>query len=83
MKIVICQSCGDAVALSIKERRCDCGKSGGVYLEDRHTAEVDGPSHVIGLPNSLAVRATREATAWVFTEPYKRIVRRKQIERPV
>ncbi len=76
MKILICHSCGDAVALSIKERRCACGESGGIYLEDHHTAAVDGPSHIIGVPNSLAIRQVREATAWVFTEPYKRIVRR-------
>lgn len=76
MKILVCQACGDAVALSIRERRCHCGKSGGIYYKDHETAEVDGPSHVIGVPNTLISGVTRRETAWVFEEPYEKIVRR-------
>jgi hypothetical protein len=56
MKLIICLECRDVVRLIINEERtCQCGKSGGRYLEDGLNAEYWGKAIPIGFANySLA-----------------------------
>ena len=39
MKLFYCQQCGDIVKLTFKDRLCECGKSGAVYI-DKLNAET-------------------------------------------
>ena len=44
MKLIHCNKCNDVVKLMTGEvRRCKCGSSGGLYLDDKSSAEVWGP----------------------------------------
>lgn len=65
MKLIFCPECRDIVKLvTDKWRTCDCGKSGGRYLDDDLEAVyegravplgIDGPSFASAIKNSDAV----------------------------
>lgn len=57
MKLLFCKQCQDIVALRRVHRACECGESGGKYLDDGLHAVVDGPCHLIGFANSTLQRA--------------------------
>lgn len=43
MKLLLCKSCSDVIALGIgKFRKCECGLSSGRYLDDNYNAEIKG-----------------------------------------
>ena len=51
MKLIYCNTCGDIVSLVVdKERVCECGKSGGKYL-DYINAEYWGDCIPLGFNN--------------------------------
>lgn len=58
MKLIFCRECFDLFRLleSLEPRRCQCGKSGGKYI-DRLNAEVSGPCTVLGIVNNGFMRA--------------------------
>lgn len=59
MKLILCEKCSDVVALRVgRDRTCECGKSGGRYL-DKVNAEVWGPCFKLGFDNSSLVTALR------------------------
>ena len=60
MKLITCVKCSDVVKLSSKETRtCECGLSGGRYLEDDLHAEYYGPCYPLGFANDSLVNAIR------------------------
>jgi len=50
MKLIFCPICKDMLALREAYRVCECGKSGGQYL-DNINAEITGESIPIGIHN--------------------------------
>lgn len=51
MKLIYCNFCGDVRALSLEERVCHCGRSGGHYHHDRLRAFCWGPCRMLGFAN--------------------------------
>ncbi len=52
MKLIICVECSDVVKLDTDFRSCNCGKSGGMYLEDGLNARIHGEHAIpIGFNN--------------------------------
>ena len=51
MKLIRCNKCRDVVALHFAKRFCDCGDSGGRYLQDGLHAEYWGPCTPLGFAN--------------------------------
>lgn len=62
MKLIFCKECRDVVALKENiDRTCECGKSGGRYVDDLN-AEIWGPCLKLGFSNhsfSAAIIAQR------------------------
>jgi len=56
MKLIYCNECHDVISLRFEDRTCDCGKSGGKYL-DRLNAEIYGPC----IPLGFAGKSFRDA----------------------
>lgn len=50
MKLFFCPCCKDLLALRKHYRTCECGKSGGKYLDNRN-AEISGEAIPIGIHN--------------------------------
>ena len=61
MKLILCRNCQDIFKLSTKGNRiCECGSSGGRYLEDGYYAVYWGMDAVpIGFSNAALVVALR------------------------
>ena len=52
MKLIYCKECGDVVRLIMtKWRKCECGKSGGQYIENTPIATIGGECFVFGIAN--------------------------------
>lgn len=59
MKLLLCTKCSDVVALRTShERKCECGLSGGKYIDELN-AEYWGPSYLLGFANSSLIDALR------------------------
>ena len=59
MKLFLCEKCADVVSLRVGfDRSCDCGQSGGRYVNNLD-AEVWGPCMVLGFANSSLTKAYR------------------------
>ncbi len=48
MKLIYCRECTDVVRLFHENRRCQCGKSWGRYIDERN-AEIGGPCIPVGI----------------------------------
>ncbi len=59
MKLIFCLKCNDLVALRREPRACQCGESGGVYV-DRSVAEISGPCIPIGIHNKELLSAIKD-----------------------
>jgi hypothetical protein len=88
MKLLLYLECGDVRKLQMGEGvKCECGESGGRYLDDGLRADVWGDCAVIGLDNpqlcrvlDLHERAPGEnlsLAAWVFGFPTRNITKTK------
>ena len=51
MKLIECTNCGDLFKLSGTEKKCQCKRSRGAYI-DGIRAWVSGPVNVLGISNS-------------------------------
>jgi hypothetical protein len=58
MKLIYCPNCYDIVKCQKTDRTCQCGQSGGRYLDDLN-AIYWGKAIPLGLANSSFVRALR------------------------
>lgn len=59
MKLILCEKCHDVVALRVDvNRSCECGESGGRYVDDLY-AEVWGPCFKLGFSNLSLTQALR------------------------
>lgn len=76
MKLIFCPDCQDLFKLQRTERRCECGASGGRYL-DEIRAEISGKAVAVGILNQSFVAALRGSenktlgenfTAFIFGE---------------
>ena len=75
MKLLLCTSCWDIVAMWLEDRSCRCGASHGHYTDkDGHVVEVAGPCRVIGLSEQLRYGTTKRAYSYDCTEG-KNVVR--------
>ncbi|MFK5948103.1 MAG: hypothetical protein QM500_04965 [Methylococcales bacterium] len=52
MKLIICASCQDIFKLQDVEKRCVCGKSWGLYLDNGLKAKIGGDAIPLGIDNS-------------------------------
>ena len=59
MKLIFCLKCNDLVALKREPRTCQCGQSGGVYV-DASVVEIHGPCMPIGIHNKELIWAIRD-----------------------
>jgi len=59
MKLLLCPECADVQKLSREPRRCQCGASGGRYVDDLN-AEYDGAAIPLGIHNADLARAVCE-----------------------
>lgn len=57
MKLILCKYCHDLIKLNEQDRLCDCGRSGGRYLEDGHHAVMWGKALPVGIDNNTFVQA--------------------------
>lgn len=57
MKLIFCPECNDILKLSLRERVCECGQSGGKYLPDGIDAIITGKAIPLGIANSSFVKA--------------------------
>lgn len=62
MKLIYCRECHDVIALRTKLRTCICGRSSGLYTNDRD-ASIGGPCVAIGIRNDSLLRALRSHDA--------------------
>jgi len=63
MKLILCVKCSDVFKLSDeKYKTCDCGMSGGEYV-NTIDAEVSGPCIVLGFSNHSLLQAIRLQTS--------------------
>jgi len=58
MKLVFCAACHDVFNLTMEEKVCGCGLSGGRYTDELN-AEFWGPAQPIGFLNNELVDALR------------------------
>lgn len=58
MKLLACTECASVFSLALSEKRCDCGKTTGRYIDDLN-AEFDGPGIPLGFHNLKFVSALR------------------------
>lgn len=74
MKLLLCKSCQDVVKFQSTDRVCQCGLSGGRYLDDDVTVEYYGEHAVVlGIDNHTlraaivdeTIEVSRMITAWV------------------
>ena len=56
MKLIICTNCNHVISLGSNIRICECGKSGGQYLNGRY-ARYWGPCVPLGIDNKSLVEA--------------------------
>jgi hypothetical protein len=56
VKLIFCNNCRDIVKLKHESRNCECGESGGRYIDDLY-AEVWGPCIKIGFANGSFLNA--------------------------
>lgn len=75
MKLIVCAECNDMFNLDKHIKKCSCGKSKGVYLEDGVHALFSGPAVPLGIRNSEFFNAVYqqpekgqgpEFTGWVM-----------------
>lgn len=60
MKLILCPSCSDVVALRVgKIRQCECGSVGGRYLDSLHAEVWGADGFVLGFANGSLVKALR------------------------
>lgn len=74
MKLIVCRSCRDVVALDFDMRQCKCGKSEGRYL-DNDLAAVAGDCFVIGIQNGLRYEMVERCEAFVIPDTAPTVVR--------
>lgn len=68
MKLLVCDDCHDAVAMSVRLRYCLCGMTSGRYVDrNEHLVEVWGPARVIGLAQELLYGNVSSATSYDCT----------------
>lgn len=70
--MILCNDCGDPVALSKRWRSCYCGRSGGAYKHDGDHALVGGPCRVVGISNKVLYS---RAECWPYDESNGKIER--------
>lgn len=56
MKLIFCSKCFDVFNLTLKEKKCSCGDSGGNYI-DKANVKVFGRCSVIGFSNNSLTNA--------------------------
>ena len=56
MKLLMCLKCGDIFNLARKFKSCECGESGGLYVDDLN-AEITGECIPLGISNPSFRRA--------------------------
>lgn len=57
MKLFLCLKCQDVKKLGIENTICNCGESGGRYMEDKINAVYWGPCTLIGFSNPSLLKA--------------------------
>ncbi len=67
MKLIVCRSCRDIVALDFSYRRCKCGESMARYI-DKDKVRVHGPCFVIGIENGLRYELVDRCEAFVIPD---------------
>lgn len=50
MKLLMCLKCGDIFNLTRREKKCSCGKTKGLYINNLD-AEYSGEAQAIGISN--------------------------------
>src|SRR6187551_608686 len=60
MKLLMCEDCNSIFNLSRKWKQCECGKTGGKYLEDGINAIVSKDSISIAIGNGSFINALGE-----------------------
>jgi hypothetical protein len=81
MKLILCRNCQDVFKLSTKgNRTCECGSSGGRYLECGYNAVYWGMDAVpIGFANSTLMRAIRNRPRMGDGEKFTAFVMPKEV----
>lgn len=80
MKLIKCNDCESILNLTVKIKKCECGKSKGQYI-DQINAIVEGPCTVIGFSNTSLMNA--ELTAEIVGEEDENPVEFKAFVIPV
>jgi hypothetical protein len=62
MKLLFCPHCQDVFKLRYERRECECGKSWGLYEDERH-ARIGGVAVPLGIGNGSLVDALEDRTA--------------------
>lgn len=58
MKLLLCLECSDIFLLTKEERKCKCGESKGLYVDDLN-AEISGKCIPIGFSNPSFIKALK------------------------
>lgn len=74
MKLIVCRSCRDVVALDFAPRECKCSRSMGLYL-DNDRVRVAGDCFVIGIENGLRYGTEDRVEAFVISEMDRHVER--------
>jgi hypothetical protein len=78
MKLIFCTECHDLFRMLTHERTCECGKSGGTYLEDGLHVEYWGPAVPLGFDNMSFARAVQNQPETGWGERFEAFVIEKQ-----
>ena len=73
MKLLYCTECDDVVRLWHHERSCECGKTGGKYI-DGLKAEIWGPGLPFGIDNMSFIDAGRNRPKEGLGSPFEAFV---------
>lgn len=88
MKLIICPTCNDLFRLTQSYRSCECGESGGNYVDDLY-AVTYGKAIPIGFINDSFIRAIKnqpesgmgkEFTAFVIPKKCPTITHNKKVK---
>lgn len=59
MKLLFCKDCNDVIRMSSKVRRCKCGKTIGLYIDDVNVIYTGRYAVPLGFANSTLKHAVR------------------------
>jgi len=59
MKLLICKECTDVFGLTFTDKRCECGKTTGKYINNIN-ATYSGPGIPIGFNNNTLIKSVQE-----------------------